>query len=74
MQRMRVRSSLLYIPLAVTAWWFMHESGIHATIAGVALGLLTRVVPDETEQRSPPSGSSTGSSRCPPGSRSRSSR
>ena len=53
MQRMRVRSSLLYIPLAVTAWWFMHESGIHATIAGVALGLLTRVVPDETEQRSP---------------------
>ena len=53
MQRMRVRSSLLYIPLAVTAWWFMHESGVHATIAGVALGLLTRVVPDETEQRSP---------------------
>ena len=53
MQRMRVRSSLLYIPLAVTAWWFMHESGIHATIAGVALGLLTRVIPDETEQRSP---------------------
>jgi len=31
----------------------MHESGVHATIAGVALGLLTRVVPDDDEKRSP---------------------
>jgi NhaA family Na+:H+ antiporter len=31
----------------------MHESGIHATIAGVALGLVTRVVPDPDEERSP---------------------
>jgi NhaA family Na+:H+ antiporter len=53
MQRLRVQSTLLYLPLAITAWWFMHGSGIHATIAGVALGLLTRVVPDETELRSP---------------------
>ncbi len=53
MQHLRVQSSMLYIPLAITAWWFMHESGIHATIAGVALGLLTRVIPDETESRSP---------------------
>ncbi|HEU4515104.1 MAG TPA: Na+/H+ antiporter NhaA [Nocardioidaceae bacterium] len=53
MQRYRVRSSLLYLPLAVVAWWFMHESGVHATIAGVALGLLTRVLPDEDEPRSP---------------------
>lgn len=53
MQQLRVRSSLLYLPLAVVVWWFMHESGVHATVAGVALGLLTRVVPDETEQRSP---------------------
>ncbi len=53
MQRQRVRSSLLYIPLSITAWWFMHESGIHATIAGVALGLLTRVLPDDNEERSP---------------------
>ena len=53
MQQLRVQSSLLYIPLAITAWWFMHESGIHATIAGVALGLLTRVLPDESENRSP---------------------
>jgi Na+:H+ antiporter, NhaA family len=51
LQRFRVRTPLLYLPVAVGAWWFMHESGIHATIAGVALGLATRVVhdPDETE-------------------------
>ncbi|HEY0772660.1 MAG TPA: Na+/H+ antiporter NhaA, partial [Nocardioidaceae bacterium] len=53
MQRLRVRSSLIYLPVAVIAWWFMHESGVHATIAGVALGLLTRVLPDEDERRSP---------------------
>ena len=53
LQRTRVRSSLLYLPIAVTTWWFVHESGIHATIAGVALGLLTRVIPDPGEERSP---------------------
>ena len=53
LQRLRVKSSLVYVPLAVAAWWFMHESGVHATIAGVALGLLTRVLPDESEARSP---------------------
>jgi NhaA family Na+:H+ antiporter len=53
MQRLRVRSSLLYLPVAVIAWWYMYESGVHATIAGVALGLLTRVLPDQDERRSP---------------------
>ncbi|MGO1592491.1 Na+/H+ antiporter NhaA [Ancrocorticia sp.] len=27
-------------PLAILAWYFMHSSGIHATIAGVALGMV----------------------------------
>lgn len=52
-QRLRVSSPLVYVPIAVVAWWFMHESGIHATIAGVVLGLLTRVRPDADESRSP---------------------
>jgi NhaA family Na+:H+ antiporter len=52
-QRLRVRSSLVYLPLAGAAWWLLHESGVHATIAGVVLGLLTRVVPDADEERSP---------------------
>jgi Na+:H+ antiporter, NhaA family len=53
LQRRRIRSPLLYVPIAVGAWWFMHESGIHATIAGVLLGLVTRVRPDEGEEHSP---------------------
>jgi NhaA family Na+:H+ antiporter len=52
-QRLRLHSALVYVPLAVTAWWFLHESGVHATIAGVVLGLLTRVLPDPGEDRSP---------------------
>ena len=53
LQRRRVRTPFLYVPVALGAWWFMHESGIHATIAGVALGLVTRVLPDPGETRSP---------------------
>jgi NhaA family Na+:H+ antiporter len=53
LQKFRVRTPLLYLPLAVVAWWFLHESGIHATIAGVVLGLLMRVRPDADEAVSP---------------------
>ena len=41
------------MPLAVAAWWLVHESGVHATIAGVALGLLVRVRRDPGEAHSP---------------------
>ena len=53
LQWRRVRSSLVYVPVAVVAWAGMYQSGVHATIAGVVLGLLTRVLPDEGETRSP---------------------
>ena len=53
LQGLRVRTPFVYVPLAVAAWWCVHESGIHATIAGVVLGLLTRVRPDANESRSP---------------------
>lgn len=52
-QRLRVTSAVVYLPLAGLSWWLMHESGVHATIAGVALGMLTRVRPDPDEGRSP---------------------
>ncbi len=52
-QRLRVRTAWVYLPLAVGAWWMTYESGIHATVAGVALGLLTRVLPDPDEEVSP---------------------
>jgi NhaA family Na+:H+ antiporter len=41
------------VPIALATWWLMHESGIHATIAGVALALLTRVKRDPYEQEAP---------------------
>jgi Na+:H+ antiporter, NhaA family len=53
LQHLRVRTPFIYVPLAVTAWWLVHESGVHATIAGMVLALLTRVRPDPTEPVSP---------------------
>ncbi|MFC9687457.1 Na+/H+ antiporter NhaA [Kribbella sp. NPDC056951] len=53
LQRYRIRTAFLYVPIAVATWWFMHESGIHATIAGVALGFVTRVVADPGEEHAP---------------------
>ncbi|MDL4773358.1 Na+/H+ antiporter NhaA [Actinomadura xylanilytica] len=41
LQSRGVRSPWLYVPLAVLAWYFVQRSGIHATVAGVALGMLT---------------------------------
>ncbi len=53
LQRQRVRSSWLYVPIALATWALVHEAGIHATVAGVALGLLTRVRHDAGEKWSP---------------------
>ena len=53
LQHRRVRAWWLYLPLALAVWTLVHASGIHATVAGVALGLLTRVRADPDEARSP---------------------
>ncbi|CAM3135840.1 Na+/H+ antiporter NhaA [Stackebrandtia soli] len=53
LQRFRVRFPPLYIVLAVVAWAALHESGIHATIAGVLIAFATRVKPDPGELESP---------------------
>ncbi|MDQ2637614.1 MAG: Na+/H+ antiporter NhaA [Actinomycetota bacterium] len=39
----RIRSWWLLIPLALATWALMHESGIHATVAGVLLGFTVPV-------------------------------
>ncbi|MFI5584627.1 Na+/H+ antiporter NhaA [Amycolatopsis sp. NPDC051758] len=53
LQHRRVRTPWLYVPLALITWVAVHSAGVHATIAGVALGLLTRVRPDEGEAEAP---------------------
>lgn len=53
LQRRRITSPWLYVPLALGLWLLVHASGVHATVAGVALGLLTRVRADHGEARSP---------------------
>lgn len=45
MQWSGVRSMLSYWFIGLLIWAALHESGIHPTIAGVALGLLTPVTP-----------------------------
>jgi NhaA family Na+:H+ antiporter len=40
-QRIGVRSVGIYVVLGVMIWFGFHESGIHPTIAGVILGLMT---------------------------------
>jgi NhaA family Na+:H+ antiporter len=44
-QRVGIRSNALYVPVAIFIWFATLESGVHATLAGVALGLLTPARP-----------------------------
>jgi NhaA family Na+:H+ antiporter len=41
LRRRGVSAPVAYVPLAIVAWYCTYRSGIHPTIAGVALGLLT---------------------------------
>lgn len=47
---------LVYVPLAVLVWVLTHESGVHATIAGVAMGLMMRTTKQKGETQSPSHG------------------
>jgi Na+:H+ antiporter, NhaA family len=53
LQRRRVTTAWLYVPVAVATWIAVHEAGVHATLAGVVLGVLTRVRPDPDETEAP---------------------
>ncbi|MER6717762.1 Na+/H+ antiporter NhaA [Streptomyces halstedii] len=51
--RAGVRGWYIYVPLALVIWGLMYNSGVHATIAGVAMGLMLRCTRREGETRSP---------------------
>ncbi|WP_245765554.1 Na+/H+ antiporter NhaA [Nonomuraea jiangxiensis] len=51
--RSRVTGRLLQGPFAVLIWVLVHGSGVHATVAGVAMGLLMRTRARDGETTSP---------------------
>ncbi|WP_338677535.1 Na+/H+ antiporter NhaA [Streptomyces sp. SCSIO 30461] len=51
--RKGVRGWYVYVPLALVIWGLMYNSGVHATIAGVAMGLMLRCARHEGEAQSP---------------------
>jgi NhaA family Na+:H+ antiporter len=51
--RAGVRGWYVYVPLALVNWALMHASGVHSTIAGVAMGLMLRCHRREDEEQSP---------------------
>ncbi|WP_406206311.1 Na+/H+ antiporter NhaA [Streptomyces sp. NBC_01017] len=53
LQRYRVRGWWWYVPLGITIWALMYNAGVHATVAGVAMGLILRTTRDKGEDASP---------------------
>ena len=53
MRRAGVRRPLFYVAPGVLLWWGILRAGIHPTLAGVALGLLTPARPSEGESEAP---------------------
>ncbi|PSM41629.1 Na+/H+ antiporter NhaA [Streptomyces dioscori] len=51
--RKGVRGWYVYVPLALVVWGLMYNSGIHATVAGVAMGLMLRCTTRAGEEHSP---------------------
>ena len=45
LQRLKVQSTLTYIFFGIALWFTMYKSGVHPTLAGVVLGLLTPNIP-----------------------------
>ena len=43
LQRMGLTSWYLMVSLALVIWWSTYQSGVHATVAGVLIALLTRL-------------------------------
>ncbi|MGW7451100.1 Na+/H+ antiporter NhaA [Streptomyces sp. NPDC054787] len=53
LQRLRVRGWWWYVPLGLAIWALMYHGGFHATVAGVAMGLILRTTRDKGEDASP---------------------
>jgi Na+:H+ antiporter, NhaA family len=53
LQHRRWNSPWLLVPLAIATWVCVHATGIHATVAGIALAFLTPIRPRNAETEAP---------------------
>jgi NhaA family Na+:H+ antiporter len=53
LQRYRVHGWWWYVPLGLTIWALTYNGGVHATVAGVAMGLILRTTPIRRADPSP---------------------
>jgi NhaA family Na+:H+ antiporter len=53
LQRKRVTGGWWYVPLGIVIWALMYNGGVHATVAGVAMGLILRTTRAKGEKTSP---------------------
>ena len=53
LNRSRVPNWVVYLPIIAATWTLVHASGVHATIAGVAMGLLMRTSKQPGEKIDP---------------------
>lgn len=53
LQKFNFTKWYLLVPLGLMIWWATYQSGIHATVAGIAIAMLTRVQHREGEESSP---------------------
>ncbi len=49
LNRLHVRFASPYLAIGLVLWWFVYQSGVHATIAGVVLGLCIPIKPLDVE-------------------------
>ncbi len=52
LQRKGIGGWYIYVSLGLAIWFFVHESGIHATVAGIAMGLLMNMNKSENNANS----------------------
>jgi NhaA family Na+:H+ antiporter len=49
LNKLKVKNLLIYLLLGIVLWYFMHHSGIHATISGVLLALTIPATKNESK-------------------------
>jgi Na+:H+ antiporter, NhaA family len=57
LQKVNVSSVVAYLVLGILLWFALYKTGVHPTLAGVILGLLTPNIPRQIKKGSEDSGS-----------------